>query len=302
MGAHRKGRPGRGENSGSRRGVLVPSTAVGAALVFGAASVLYLSDNGQSDGGGQAAMIPEQRAGVLASAPPTPAANGQLSGEARLLSRQAASAGLAVAGQGQRTLPGVGAWAMSLLPPTTRQVVLVQSDGRDSTDNVITLWERADPGGEWFQVGEPISGRNGARGWTLTHREGDQRSPVGVFGLTAAGGRLANPGSLLPYEHRPDFYQSGSGDPADPFSHAFDYVIAIDYNRVPGTPPSDEVRPFGPAAGGDIWLHVDHHTPTRGCVALPADQIVPLLRWLNPAATPMIIMGNTQTLAADQLP
>ncbi|MBL7522216.1 L,D-transpeptidase family protein, partial [Frankia sp. CNm7] len=194
------------------------------------------------------------------------------------------------------------AWALAQLPADTRQVMLVSGPDRDATTNTVTLWERADEASGWAGRGLPLAGRNGENGWTLDHREGDLRSPVGVFSLTAAGGRLPDPGTALPYEHRPSYFVAGSGRANDPMSAAFNYLVAIDYNRVPGSPPSDEARPLGQRAGGDIWLHIDHQSPTRGCIALPQDSLVAILRWLDPGSHPMIIMGDAATLAAPSLP
>jgi hypothetical protein len=73
--------------------------------------------------------------------------------------------------------------------------------------------------------------------------------------------------------------------------------VAIDYNRVPGRPPSDPTRPLGLAAGGDIWIHVDHASATSGCITVSEDAIEALLRWLSPASHPMIIMGDRATVA-----
>ncbi|MDT3440048.1 MULTISPECIES: hypothetical protein [unclassified Pseudofrankia] len=198
-------------------------------------------------------------------------------------------------------LPGVGEWAASRLPAETRQVILVSAPDRVSTTNTVTLWERADETSPWTRRGLPLAGRNGANGWTTSHHEGDRRSPIGVFSLTAAGGKLPDPGTALPYEYQPSFFAAGSGDLDDPLTAAFNYVVAIDYNRIPGRPPSDPARPLGERAGGDIWLHVDHEAPTKGCVSLPQDGLESVLRWLQPASHPMIIMGDAPSLASRNL-
>jgi L,D-peptidoglycan transpeptidase YkuD (ErfK/YbiS/YcfS/YnhG family) len=71
----------------------------------------------------------------------------------------------------------------------------------------------------------------------------------------------------------------------------FDYVIAIDFNRVPGTPVSSQVEPGGPTPGGGIWVHVSNAVATEGCVTVSRADVVAILRWLDPADHPMIAMG-----------
>jgi L,D-peptidoglycan transpeptidase YkuD (ErfK/YbiS/YcfS/YnhG family) len=185
---------------------------------------------------------------------------------------------------------------MSQVPVQSRQVVVVAGSDPSSTTNLITLWERKSPQDPWIQVGVPLPGRNGESGWSESHHEGDLSSPVGVFTLTAAGGRLPDPGTGLPYEYQPSFYRAG--DPGTALAEAFDYVLAIDYNRMSGHPPSDPNRPLGAQAGGDIWMHVDHASPTHGCVAVSREAIEAILAWLTPAAHPVMVMGDQAALSA----
>ncbi|WP_232794419.1 MULTISPECIES: L,D-transpeptidase family protein [Pseudofrankia] len=294
--------------------------AVGATLVVGTAGAFQIvgSDRGpaveQSTGhdssvAGAFALSAPGEGTARASAAPGAGAdegldNGGVGGTMVSGGSNGAGEGDATTGTGivsAATLPGVGEWAVSRLPAETRQVILVSAPDRASTTNAVTLWQRADETSLWTRQGLALTGRNGANGWTTGHREGDRRSPIGVFSLTAAGGKLPDPGTALPYEYQPRYFAAGSGDLDDPMSAAFNYVVAIDYNRVPGRPPSDPARPLGERAGGDIWLHVDHKAPTKGCVSLPQDELESILRWLQPAGHPMIIMGDAPSLAARNL-
>jgi L,D-peptidoglycan transpeptidase YkuD (ErfK/YbiS/YcfS/YnhG family) len=74
-------------------------------------------------------------------------------------------------------------------------------------------------------------------------------------------------------------------------------VVAINYNREPGTSPLDWTRPLGAARGGGIWFHVDHGGPTHGCVSLPTADMLTLLHTLDPAQHPVVVMGNGASLA-----
>jgi len=61
---------------------------------------------------------------------------------------------------------------------------------------------------------------------------------------------------------------------------SYDYGAVIAYNaaRTPGL-------------GSAIFLHVSSGGSTAGCVALPQGQLLDVLRWLDPAQQPRIVMG-----------
>ncbi|MFE2721471.1 L,D-transpeptidase family protein [Kitasatospora sp. NPDC059327] len=192
-------------------------------------------------------------------------------------------------------IPGLGATFTARIPAETTQVVLASGQGKDANKTAVTLWTRTAEG-RWL-AGETWQGHNANKGWTTDHNEGDLRSPIGVFTLSDAGGRKADPGSRLPYDKDADFVVSGRGFAGEPLAGSFDYVVAIDYNRVPGNSPLDPRRPSGSSKGGGIWIHVDHGGPTHGCVSVPEDKMAQLIRTLDPAAHPVIVMGDAASLA-----
>ncbi len=194
--------------------------------------------------------------------------------------------------------PGVGVAMARQIPKNATQMIVVRGVGVNAVTNTVARWERTGPGAPWHPVGAAVPGRNGADGWSADHHEGDLRSPVGVYTLTNTAGRLPDPGSRLPYDYQPDHYVTTGTFLGHPLAGSFDYLVDINYNHIPGTPPSNLTRPFGEAAGGDIFLHVDHGAPTHGCVSIAREQVVSIIRWLNPAAHPIIVMGDAASLAA----
>ncbi|MBY8880554.1 L,D-transpeptidase family protein [Actinacidiphila acidipaludis] len=194
-------------------------------------------------------------------------------------------------------LPGVGPRTLAQIPGDADQVVLVTGAGRDATTDRVTLFRR-DPAAGWVAAGPAWAAHNADHGWTDEHHTGDLRSPIGVYSLTDAGGRLPDPGTRLTYDHAPiGFTPQGTGVHGQSLKGAFDYVIAINYNRRTGTSPRDWTRPMGESRGGGIWLHVDHGGPTEGCVSLPATAMRTLLRTLDPARHPVVVMGDAASLA-----
>ena len=61
----------------------------------------------------------------------------------------------------------------------------------------------------------------------------------------------------------------------------YDYAVVIDYNRAPVVQ----------GAGSAFFLHVTVGAPTQGCISLPMQSLVDLLRWLTPGAHPRILVG-----------
>ena len=196
------------------------------------------------------------------------------------------------AAQGTR-IPGIGDRLRQRIPADSRQVVVVYGTGRDSADSTVVLYTKH--GSSWQRT-RSWPAHNGKKGWTTDHHEGDRRSPVGVFTLTDAGGVLPDPGARLPYTRDASF--AAPREWAASHWHDFDYVIAIDYNRVKGTAPNDPTRPEGDAKGGSIWLHMDHGSGTSACISLSRAAMEYLLRSLDPDRHPVVVMGDRADLEA----
>ncbi|MGP3977642.1 L,D-transpeptidase family protein [Streptomyces sp. 8N114] len=188
-------------------------------------------------------------------------------------------------------IPRVGDRLQSKIPENATQVVAVEGKGKDSADATVRLYSRS--GKKWREE-HSWTAHNGKKGWTHNHRQGDKRSPVGVFTLSDAGGVLSARDAKLPYTQTSAFTPPSYWPKKT--RHDFDHVIAIDYNRVKGTSPLDPTRPQGSAKGGSIWLHMDHGSGTSGCVSLSKSGMQTLLRTLDPDKHPVVVMGDKASL------
>lgn len=182
-----------------------------------------------------------------------------------------------------------------------RQVVTVLADSGAGTTAVLQTWRRAGSG--WAKVGPAVPAWLGSAGIGPTSEQ-ISRTPAGSFTLSEAFGRRPDPGTALPYRHTDpaDWWISEPGRlynteqhcPADcsftrgePNEHLsdiapeYDYALVIDYNRTPVVP----------GAGSAFFVHVTVQEPTQGCVSVARDQLVRILRWLDPAAHPRIMLG-----------
>jgi len=135
----------------------------------------------------------------------------------------------------------------------------------------------------------PYVGHVGRNGVSWNKREGDLRTPAGVFPLRNGFGVNGNPGlsagSWLRVDARDVWvddpgsalYNTHQRSPADGRwdsaeqlrrSPAYNYAQVIGYN---------EAR--RPGAGSAIFMHVDQGRGTAGCVSLPTSALLAVIRW-----------------------
>lgn len=231
----------------------------------------------------------------LASAATRVAASGVRAG-----ARNVGAGGAAVGtGRSPRTtpcvtvIPGLGTSITRRIPAVSTQVVLAAGSQPSGSWTTVSFYSRA--GGCWTKV-RSVPARNGYAGWSRTPSDGSGLSPIGVFGLSDAGGRKRNPGTSLPYHYGPQAYASGgyrmNSDPVQ----MFDYVVAVNFNRYVGRAPRDDGRPNPKIPDGGIWWHVSGAGATRGCISVSEADMIWALRWLKPTAAPVMVMGPVQQL------
>jgi L,D-peptidoglycan transpeptidase YkuD (ErfK/YbiS/YcfS/YnhG family) len=167
------------------------------------------------------------------------------------------------------------------------QVVVVRSSGSSAT---IRACRRV--GSRYVVALGPYAGHVGLHGVSSTKREGDLRTPAGVFPLRGGFGRYPNPGldqSWLRVDSRDVWVDdpgsalynthqrtpaAGRWSSAESLDvSAYDYAQVIGYN---------EART--PGRGSAIFLHVDHGSGTAGCVSVQSASLVAILRWERPGA------------------
>ena len=164
------------------------------------------------------------------------------------------------------------------------QVVLVDSSGASATVRAC----RRTNSGYTTELG-PYYGHVGRNGVSANKREGDLKTPSGVFPLRGGFGAYANPGLRIGSWLRVDAQDVWVDDPSSALYNthqrtpangrwgsaekllnqpAYNYAQVIGYNegRTPGR-------------GSAIFLHVDKGGGTAGCVSLPTQPLLAVLRW-----------------------
>ncbi|MDN5586553.1 MAG: L,D-transpeptidase family protein [Brevibacterium sp.] len=190
-------------------------------------------------------------------------------------------------------VPGLGPETSAQIPAETSQVLVASGPETTSDSGQLSFFAFADD--EWKEL-KTFDIHNGKKGWLADRREGDKTSPIGVFTLSDAGGYEQDPGTKLSYTQDERLPSSATAAYGSEYERVFDYIIAIDYNRVPGTAPTDGTRPLGWDKGGGIWLHVDHDSGTNGCVTLKEEDLLWILETIDPDAHPRIAMGPESQL------
>lgn len=190
------------------------------------------------------------------------------------------------------------------------QVITVRASSSHATTAVLRRWRRTTDG-RYVQVFAAVVAYVGVHGVGPT-REGLGRTPNGVFTLTQAFGSEANDGTRLHYfrtgpddwwdenpssahyNHRVRSPVSPGGDSENLLDagYAYSHAVVINYN----------VNPVVKGAGSGFFLHVSTGAPTQGCVAIPANRLLQIMRWLNPAAHPVISIGVGRAALASVSP
>jgi L,D-peptidoglycan transpeptidase YkuD (ErfK/YbiS/YcfS/YnhG family) len=185
------------------------------------------------------------------------------------------------------------------LPTATSQVVIVHAVNGATTYATLETFAKSD--GFWRPVFAPMTARLGSWGFSPSHLEGQPSTPTGMYSFgSVMYGINANPGVHFAYHKlvSGDYWNELSGsagyntfqhgaDPGGPsealwtIKPAYNYFAVINYNV-----------PAVAGKGSGIFLHQQTGGPTAGCVSLGAADLLKVLRWLTPAATPRIVMDT----------
>ncbi len=205
-----------------------------------------------------------------------------------------------------------------------RQVVVVTSSSWSTSYATLRTYELTDDGA-WRAVFAPMGARIGARGFApaVSRRQNTSTTPAGTFPLPRAFGSWGAPGTRMPYYQidKDDWWPYDPRDPAtyNVFQYGrlagaawrpawaerlrayaprqYGYAVVIGFNLPGGVGYSPAARqhvattPADTRAGGGIFLHVKGPGATAGCVALDFAALQRVLRWLDPAASPVVVMG-----------
>jgi L,D-peptidoglycan transpeptidase YkuD (ErfK/YbiS/YcfS/YnhG family) len=206
-----------------------------------------------------------------------------------------------------------------------RQLIVVTGVSKTSTYAALRTYQLGTEG-KWTARFAAMPARNGYHGWAWGGQrvQGSGTTPQGTYPITMAFGLKPNPGTKLAYRYA-DANDYWVGDNRDPKTYnlfqplaaskrtwrinqseklsaypvQYEYAVVIDYNRPAGStvtwdkPHGEYVtsRPADVRRGSAIFLHVNGTGSTAGCVSLRRADLLNVLKWLDPALKPRIVMG-----------
>jgi len=139
-------------------------------------------------------------------------------------------------------------------------------------------------------------------------REGDGRTPSGMFPLGTVFGYEPSFPTTMPYRQatdddiwvddvRADDYnrwfkrgttKASSFEKMRRGDDLYKYGIVIEYNTNP------VIKGHGSAIFFHIWR--GKGKSTEGCVGMSQENIIKIIRWLDPASRPLVVMGTNITI------
>ena len=186
----------------------------------------------------------------------------------------------------------------------TDQIIFVEVSGTRAK-----VWmEEKDSDGNWKQIFSTSSGRIGYNGLGKT-KEGDGKTPEGVYSMGQVFGIQPDPGSSQPYL-QVDSSHYWVGDSTSPY---YNQLVSTRNVSLDSTTKarSEHIVDFGsvynycveirynasrtPYAGSAIFLHCLGQGSTGGCVAIPQSDLLTVIRRLQNNAK--IVIGTTEDIA-----
>ena len=199
--------------------------------------------------------------------------------------------------------------SLGALPGETEQLLVVFPVRPESTRGIVYLFDRRGAG--WSLHAGPLPAMVGRNGFARPgeKREGDGRTPAGLFPLEFAFGYAPSITTKMPYRHATDddlwvddvsstdynLWVKREQTSATSFEgmklgdHRYRYGLATGYNRHP------VVAGLGSAIFIHVWL--EEGISTSGCVALAEADLVAILGRLDPGKKPLVLMGRPRDLA-----
>jgi L,D-peptidoglycan transpeptidase YkuD (ErfK/YbiS/YcfS/YnhG family) len=196
----------------------------------------------------------------------------------------------------------------SLKIKESSQALIVTNNCSSSYIADVYALEKKD--NKWEKIGDAIEGVIGKNGFADPgeKREGDGKSPSGIFRLKMAFGYDESIRTKMPYRQassndlwiddvnaadynrwvKKDDTRAASYEKMKRDDNLYKYGIVVEYNTDP------VVKGYGSAIFFHVWG--GEKTATGGCVAVAEDKIVRILDWLDPQARPVIVMGTENTI------
>jgi L,D-peptidoglycan transpeptidase YkuD (ErfK/YbiS/YcfS/YnhG family) len=206
-----------------------------------------------------------------------------------------------------------------------RQLVVVTGVSKTSTYATLRTYQLG-ADGKWTAKFAAMPARNGYKGWVAGSRrvQNTGTTPQGTYWITGAFGLKVNPGTKLTYRHADanDYWVGDNRDPktynlfqplASPkrtwriseaeklsaYPTQYEAAAVIGFNQPAASTVTYDAahgeyvtsHPVSVVKGSAIFLHVNGAGSTAGCVSISRANLLSVLKWLDPAQKPRIVMA-----------
>ncbi|MEN6616530.1 MAG: L,D-transpeptidase family protein, partial [Syntrophorhabdus sp.] len=186
--------------------------------------------------------------------------------------------------------------------PVSSQVIVVSGNEASGLDARLIAFQKNE--NQWKRTLGPIQATLGRDGFAPSgeKREGDGRTPRGVYPLGFVFGYGQKIDSAMPYRQmtRNDIWVDDPNSPdynrlkkkGQTRAKSFEDMVLSDDRYKYGIVVEYNTDPVIPGHGSAIFVHIwkDSKTSTSGCIAISEENILKLLRWLDPAKKPVIVL------------
>jgi L,D-peptidoglycan transpeptidase YkuD (ErfK/YbiS/YcfS/YnhG family) len=192
---------------------------------------------------------------------------------------------------------------LNTLSINSAQAVIVEEKYRGSSAATLSTWERR--AAAWVRLQKNIDATLGRNGLAPPgeKREGDRRTPSGIYALGDAFGYQNVIDTKIHYRQvsdddywvdDPNSVQYNTWVQGLPQAASFEHMKRQDHLYKIGIVIEYNTNPVVPGQGSAIFLHIwrEPGASTTGCVAISEEQMVQLLQWLDPLKQPVIILGK----------
>lgn len=178
------------------------------------------------------------------------------------------------------------------------QLIISSAEIENTSDVIVQCYERVASG--WIKIFDDMRGKIGKNGFTDDKNEGDLKTPMGAFSISRFFGSSNDIGFKFNYtkvtgkqlwidDHNSDYYNTwqeasadGRWNSCENLLHpAYTFAAVIDYNTA-----------CIKGKGSAIFFHKINLGATAGCTALEEEELVKVLKWLDPDKKPLIISGT----------
>ncbi|XZK30568.1 L,D-transpeptidase family protein [Clostridium perfringens] len=179
----------------------------------------------------------------------------------------------------------------------SNQIIVVTTNNMSTSYCNIEIYEKNDYG-EWNNV-DSTTGRVGANGLSYIENrvQSTNTTPAGVMSITGAFGVKNNPGTKLDYikvknnmywdlnSENSTYNRLINYNPGGDYEHLISYPKQYEYSLI-----TDYNHNQVPNKGGAIFVHCLGRGATGGCVSMPREKMIEILKWIDPKKNPKILV------------